>query len=76
MLHRSRPLLDTNILVHLTRRDPLGLWIEANYPITGQNPTSLISIVSDGELRALSLLFQWGRCSVRLSWLTGCLCPH
>lgn len=53
-------LLDTNILVHLVRRDALGQTILANYALLTLEPKPLISIVTDGELRSLTYQFAWG----------------
>ena len=53
-------LLDTNILVHLVRRDALGQAILANYALLTAEPKPLISVVTDGELRSLAYQFVWG----------------
>ena len=53
-------LLDTNILVHLVRRDALGQEILANYALLTIEPKPLISVVTDGELRSLTYQFGWG----------------
>ena len=53
-------LLDTNILVHLVRRDDLGLKIQALYDPLMVEPHPIISIVSAGELRSLAYQLMWG----------------
>jgi tRNA(fMet)-specific endonuclease VapC len=53
-------LLDTNILVHLVRRDRRGQEINASYRLLVVEPTPLVSIVTDGELRSLAYQFGWG----------------
>ena len=54
-----RYLLDTSIVVTLARRNPLSHWIEAAYALAA-GPVPLISVVTDGELRALALRLDWG----------------
>jgi tRNA(fMet)-specific endonuclease VapC len=58
----SSPLyeLDTNILVHYVRRDELGQYIEATYSLLLIPVPPLISIVTEGEIRAFALKFGWG----------------
>lgn len=53
-------LLDTNIILHLARHDALSVWLAAEYTLNGNKPAPLISVVTDGELRALALAFGWG----------------
>lgn len=52
-------LLDTNILVHLIRRNLLGQWIEAAYSLTNTQAIPFISEVTEGEIRSLALQFGW-----------------
>ena len=47
-------LLDTNVLVHLVRRDATGDYINRAYKPFLADPRPLISIVTDGELRSLA----------------------
>ena len=54
-------LLDTNILVHLIRRDDTGERIRHLYNPLMTDPRPLISVVTDGELRSLSFQFGWGK---------------
>jgi len=53
-------LLDTNILLAYVRQSLLFAWIEAQYSLTTTAPTPLISIVTQGEMRALALRLAWG----------------
>ncbi len=53
-------ILDSNILLHYVRQNPLAEKIERRYALTTANPTPLISIVTEGELRALALQLAWG----------------
>lgn len=53
-------LFDTNILVHLVRDDQTGQEIKAKFTPYTRDPKPLICIVTDGELRSLSLQFGWG----------------
>ncbi|MBX9583591.1 MAG: type II toxin-antitoxin system VapC family toxin [Gemmataceae bacterium] len=52
--------LDTNVLVHYVRRS--GLWerVRASYNLLMVEPTPIISVVTEGELRSLALQFKWG----------------
>lgn len=53
-------LLDTNILVHYIRQDALTRQLEMRYALSRTMPAPLISVVAEGELRALALQFGWG----------------
>ena len=53
-------LLDTNIIVHLARRDALGLEINRTYSLLTCNPRPVISVVTVGEMRSLAYQWQWG----------------
>jgi tRNA(fMet)-specific endonuclease VapC len=53
-------MLDSNILLYYVRQNPLAEDIEARYALTSVNPVPIISIVSEGELRALALQLAWG----------------
>ena len=53
-------MLDSNILLHYVRQSPLAEIIEARYALTSVIPVPLISIVSEGELRSLTLQLVWG----------------
>ncbi|MEK7833484.1 MAG: PIN domain-containing protein [Acidobacteriota bacterium] len=53
--------LDTNILVHLVRRDDLGRYINARFSLFTANPRPMISDVSEGELRSLAIQWGWGK---------------
>lgn len=52
-------LLDTNILVHFVRADALWQRIRAEYSLMTIEPTPMISVIADGELRSLSHQFNW-----------------
>lgn len=58
-----RYLLDTNILLHYIRGSELARRVEATYQLTtliAPADAPLVSIVSEGEIRALALEFGWG----------------
>lgn len=52
--------LDTNILVHLIREDDIGQYIRNQYGVLLIEPRPLISSITHGELRSLSLQWNWG----------------
>lgn len=52
--------LDTNILVHLIRRDSIGEYLIRQYGLLIAEPRPLISDVSEGELRSLAVQWAWG----------------
>jgi tRNA(fMet)-specific endonuclease VapC len=58
-------LLDTNVLVHLVRRDAVWTRIRDRYQPLLTDPTPIISVVTAGELRSLALQFKWGDEKVR-----------
>ena len=53
-------LLDTNILLAYIRYSLLGQYIEAHYGLETIQPSPLISIVTEGEIRAFTLKRGWG----------------
>jgi tRNA(fMet)-specific endonuclease VapC len=53
--------LDTNILIHLIRRDFTGEALIQQYNLYLTTPRPLISDVSEGELRSLALQWNWGK---------------
>ena len=52
-------LLDTPILVHYIREDALMARIEGELGVSARSNV-LISVVTEGEIRALALKFAWG----------------
>jgi predicted nucleic acid-binding protein len=54
-------VLDTNILVHMVRGGSLEKRIHAEYAPLMTQPRPMISVVVDGELRSLSMQFEWGQ---------------
>jgi tRNA(fMet)-specific endonuclease VapC len=57
-----RYVLDTNILLHYLRGTALSIWIDQHYrPLDSTINESIISIVTVGELRALSKINHWGQ---------------
>ncbi len=52
--------LDTNILVHLVRRNALGQYLAGHYSLYLIEPRPLISDVTEGELRSLAAQWGWG----------------
>jgi len=52
-------LLDTNILVHLIRKDAVWERVRTTYQPLLVDPSPIISVVTAGELRSLALQFNW-----------------
>ncbi len=52
--------LDTNILVHLIRRDGIGQYVNNHYSLLASDPPPMISDVTEGELRSLAIQWKWG----------------
>jgi tRNA(fMet)-specific endonuclease VapC len=53
-------LLDTNVLVHLTRGKDAGLRMREELGLVERPERPIISVVTVGEARALALKFGWG----------------
>jgi tRNA(fMet)-specific endonuclease VapC len=53
-------LLDTNILVHASRRDTTWEAVKEQYDPFMRQPSPVYSFVSDGELRSLAKQWNWG----------------
>jgi tRNA(fMet)-specific endonuclease VapC len=53
-------ILDTDILVHLTRDDETGKEIKARYDPLMSEITPALCVVTDGEIRSLAYQFSWG----------------
>ena len=53
-------LLDTNILVHFVRDSASWVRIRGAYGLLTAVLTPQISVVSSGELRSLSMQWNWG----------------
>ncbi len=53
-------LLDTNILLAYIRLGLLGQYIGATYSLYTLQPAPIISIVTEGEIRAIALKHSWG----------------
>ena len=53
-------IIDTNILLAYVRGRELYDKIEAHYALRTSRLAPLVSVVSEGELRALALQFVWG----------------
>lgn len=58
-------LLDTNILVHLVRRNPIGEVIASRFRLFSRSERPLISVVTIGEALALTTRLGWGMSKVR-----------
>ena len=56
----SLVLLDTNILVHVVRRDAVGRQIMENHSLLDRADRPLISVVTLGEIESLAEKFGWG----------------
>lgn len=52
--------LDTNILVRYVRRDAVWERVRGAYNLLLVEPTPIISVATEGELRSLALQFGWG----------------
>ena len=53
-------LLDTNILLAYVRWQGLAQYIEATFQLGARQPTPVISIVTEAEIRVLAAQNQWG----------------
>ncbi|MDQ2799293.1 MAG: type II toxin-antitoxin system VapC family toxin [Armatimonadota bacterium] len=53
-------LLDTNILLAHIRLGTLGQYLKAVYNLYALQPAPIISIVTEGEIRAIALRHNWG----------------
>jgi len=58
-------LLYTNIFLHYIRGDALSRQIEARYGLLSALPVPLLSVVCEGEIRALAEEFGWGEAKRR-----------
>src|SRR5258705_8892635 len=54
-------LLDTNIVVALMRRNPLGTFIETTYSLRASLNRALVSVVTVGEMLSLGRQFGWAK---------------
>jgi len=54
-------LLDTNVVVALTRSNQLGQYIDASYQLSVGLHRSVISVVTTGELYSLAKYLGWGQ---------------
>lgn len=75
-------LLDTNILLAYVRWQALAQYIEETFHLGTRQPTPVISIVSEAEIRVLAAQNQWGAFKRRmleekmLDFLTIVPIPH
>ena len=53
-------VLDTSILVHSVRQNRVWQRIQAEHNLVVIEPKPIVSVVSHGEIRALSLRHDWG----------------
>ena len=56
----KRYLLDTNILMFYIRKDSRFGYIDKEYAPFSTVSTSVISVVTEGELKSIALKYQWG----------------
>ena len=54
-------LLDTPLLLHLVRKDALAEWALDYYGFLREAQQPLVSVISVGEIQAISLRLNWGR---------------
>ncbi|MEX2167893.1 MAG: type II toxin-antitoxin system VapC family toxin [Pirellulales bacterium] len=54
-------ILDTNILIRLIRNDALGKSIDAAYNLRASLASSMICVVTVGEIRAFARKIGWGK---------------
>lgn len=59
-------LLDTSVLIHLIRQNPLGQSIESTYRLSSRVERPLISTVTEGELFGLAHHLTWGAPRVKV----------
>ena len=64
-------ILDTNILVHFVRASELWGDIRNTFNLFVIEPKPILSVMSHGELRSLSLQFEWG--AAKLDQVEFCL---
>jgi tRNA(fMet)-specific endonuclease VapC len=60
MAEHALHLLDTNVLIALTRAGPLGQFIDRTYQPRTARFKPIISVVSVGEMLSLARQFAWG----------------
>lgn len=58
-------LLDTNILVHLVRDNPIGEAVVSRFSLFSRSERPLVSVVTIGESLALAKRLGWGTSKVR-----------
>lgn len=54
-------LLDTNVVIHLTRRDRTGRVLVANYGLDSRTHLRFVCVVTRGEADSVALCNHWGR---------------
>ncbi len=59
-------LLDTNILLAYVSWQALAQYIEATYQLGTRQPTPIISIVSEAEIRVLAAQNKWGLFKIKM----------
>lgn len=64
-------LLDTNVLVQLVRKNPLGRKVDAAYGLTASPGSNVISVVTVGEALSLAQYLDWkpDKCAALMSLL-------
>jgi tRNA(fMet)-specific endonuclease VapC len=53
-------LLDTNVLLAYLRYGPLGAFIDQTYQLSGPSTNLIVTVVVEGEIRALAMRLKWG----------------
>jgi tRNA(fMet)-specific endonuclease VapC len=59
-------LLDTNILIHLVRKSPVGLFIESQFRLQMRRERPVVSIVTIGEALAIARRSNWGPAKIEV----------
>jgi len=57
----SLVLLDTNILIHLIRANPVGTAVDQAFGLSARVDRPLISVVTVGEVKAFAMKLGWAK---------------
>ncbi len=62
----NRYLIDTNILVYYIRNDSRIKFIDENFNLLSAMDTSIISVVTEAEIKSIALQLNWGQPKQRI----------